>query len=776
MNLLQMSFYGTVMILVVVIIRALAINKLPKRVFLLLWGIVLVRLLVPYSLPSALSIYSLPRRFATMAEEPTIDLSSAQWSPHAPATGNAAVSAIPAAVTAAAPVDLRTVIWLIGALACALFFTMAYLKCYREFKTSLPVDNDYTRRWLCDHPIRRTIEIRQSDRISAPLTYGLFHPVILMPKTADWGDADSLKYVLAHEYVHICRFDSLIKLVLTAALCVHWFNPAVWMMYVLINRDIELSCDEAVIRRFGERTKSAYAMTLIRMEEARSGLIPLCNSFSKNAIEERIIAIMKIRKTSLLTWLTTAALVVAIFFTFATSAKAAEAKGPRDKATTNINQTAEQDNTMTSYTNPNDGKTYYSWDGGKTWTQMSDEEFEAHLSQSSVEWWTYDEYKEWLENEKVQLQDMIGEWGWTSGRGEFIWTQEIVDESIAMYEGILENIKNGMLYSKTMVGGGELYGKLYAESFAMSYNPSDIAVYEGDTTEADFSIYAPYGLVWDESKKALFWNSQRVRYFLDGVDMDGTGAMAILLEYADAAFEGEIDVHTLRQRVQNPDGSFNPMGPLTGLEKYSQAEYDMNTLCVTAALEAEAITALEIARGIAEIEELLKAYSRFGLSYEISPTTGEISMSWQEKPVHSVYDAQKGIWIANSMRGLYLGPDAVDLEAVYERGKLTGLREIDNTISEATTFVMEGSYTGETGISFAERFEKYADFGITYVEAAGASRAGNVYLNGQLVSHFADITPDGSAFSFTSAKQGGLIMRTIYDSNGRLAGLETAAA
>ncbi len=63
----------------------------------------------------------------------------------------------------------------------------------------------------------------------------------------------------------------------------------VWIMYVLANRDIELSCDEAVIRGFGERTKSAYAMMLIRMEETRSGLLPLCNHFSKNAIEGRQI-------------------------------------------------------------------------------------------------------------------------------------------------------------------------------------------------------------------------------------------------------------------------------------------------------------------------------------------------------------------------------------------------------------------------------------------------------------------------------------------------------
>ena len=110
------------------------------------------------------------------------------------------------------------------------------------------------------------------------------------------------------------------KLVLTAALCIHWFNPLVWFMYLLANRDMELSCDEAVVRRFGEENKSAYARMLIRMEKTKSGLTPLCNSFSKSAIEERVTAIMKLRKTSFTALCAAAALVVGVTLVFATSA------------------------------------------------------------------------------------------------------------------------------------------------------------------------------------------------------------------------------------------------------------------------------------------------------------------------------------------------------------------------------------------------------------------------------------------------------------------------
>jgi len=112
--------------------------------------------------------------------------------------------------------------------------------------------------------------------------------------------------------------------VLIAVLCVHWFNPLVWAMYILANRDIELSCDEAVVRLFGENTRAAYARTLISMEETRSGLTPLCNNFNKNAIEERITAIMKMKKTSMFSLVLAVALIVGVTTGFATSAASAD--------------------------------------------------------------------------------------------------------------------------------------------------------------------------------------------------------------------------------------------------------------------------------------------------------------------------------------------------------------------------------------------------------------------------------------------------------------------
>lgn len=219
---------------------------------------------------------------------------------------------------------LWTVLWLVGMIICALFFLISYLRCYREFRMSLPVSNAFAEEWLKEHQIKRGIRIRQSDRISSPLTYGIFRPVILMPKTTDWENIQRLQYVLQHEYVHIRRFDMIRKLAAALVLCIHWFNPAVWLMYLIYNRDIELSCDESVVRKFGESSKQLYAKALIAMEEKRNSLQPLSNSFSKNAIEERIKAVMKTKKVTVWTAIISIAVIAVIAVVFATSANIAE--------------------------------------------------------------------------------------------------------------------------------------------------------------------------------------------------------------------------------------------------------------------------------------------------------------------------------------------------------------------------------------------------------------------------------------------------------------------
>ncbi|WIV12929.1 M56 family metallopeptidase [Proteiniborus sp. MB09-C3] len=321
MSLLKMSFSATVLIMVIVIVRVLLLHKLPKRTFLVLWGVALCRLLIPFSFPSQFSIYSIAVRLKNSFYKADLPLVGASFTFNSTTIADTVPALSEVTFVSMSPI---LIIWLIGLSVCALFFLVTHLRCRREYKTALPVDNEFVKRWQQEHLTKRNVQIRQLDKITAPLTYGIFCPVVLLPKKTNWTDDTQLRYILTHEFVHIKRFDTLTKLLLATALCFHWFNPFVWLMYVLANRDIELSCDETVVKTFGESMKSAYALTLIGLEEKKGSLTPLVNNFSKNSIEERIVSIMKMKKISSVSIILAIILVFGIGVVFATSAGTSE--------------------------------------------------------------------------------------------------------------------------------------------------------------------------------------------------------------------------------------------------------------------------------------------------------------------------------------------------------------------------------------------------------------------------------------------------------------------
>ena len=491
MSLLQMSFLGTVIILLIVVLRAVLINRLPKKTFLILWWIALIRLLVPFSIKSVTSIYSLLQSIYSDINP----VRTAQTTTFLPIHGNMpeiANGLSEAMVQRTESISILSVIWLAGLLLCFGFFAVSYIKCYREFRFSLPVENDILEAWKEKHPLKRSLSIRQTETIAAPLSYGVIRPVILMPKNTEWKNIYQLRYVLEHEYVHIRRLDMLTKLIMIAAVCIHWFNPLVWVMYILFNRDLELSCDETVVRRFGMDIKSVYATALISMEEKKSGLTPLCNSFSKNAIEERIRAIMKIKKTSKFAVIISAVLVICVTGGFATSASSLEK------------------NTETAQEN------------GETTVALNEVNIreDEPLSSSDVEWWTAEEYAKWLDEEKEVLQSMIGEKAYTGGDGWFVWTQEKVDETIALYEDNLQKIKDGMKLSKSSDD---------AVGITMAYSPENIeyAKQEAETvtenkdsnenvfSEEQLSEYAKAGITYQKETGFLMYDGKTIGYFRD---------------------------------------------------------------------------------------------------------------------------------------------------------------------------------------------------------------------------------------------------------------------
>lgn len=400
MNLVQMSLSAALMIVAIIILRALTIERFPKKTFLVLWWIALLRLLIPFSIPSVMSIYSwispdVPKAVhqevqeiteSQSTSEPVLEIPSEVLQNASPQED--AVSAVPEQtrsevvenstqfeMTPLPDTDIEYVevkpsksfseiffdalpaIWGVGIGVIAAFFGINYWKGIREFRMSLPVENEFVNEWLSSHQLRRNITIRQYDCIHTPLTYGIFRPVILLPKESLKQPPSTLNFILTHEWVHIRRFDCVTKILLTAALCIHWMNPLVWVMYLLFNRDIELSCDETVLHLLGRNKRSDYALALIDMEEQKSGFASFASGFGRNAIEERIRAIMKMKKASLITILAAVVVVVCVSILFATSAKnnpidtelpSSESETVSDKILTDDDQTKQEVSVNTS--------------------------------------------------------------------------------------------------------------------------------------------------------------------------------------------------------------------------------------------------------------------------------------------------------------------------------------------------------------------------------------------------------------------------------------------
>ncbi|NQX71737.1 M56 family metallopeptidase [Paenibacillus alba] len=325
MSLLYISISASVFILAVIFLRSLLIHKLPKMTFMFLWSVALVQLLVPVSVQSQFSIFTaadhLSRMFSTSKlistpESSTIVNGTTVIMP--PITEHLTAPMMPLETTS--PISPIVWVWFIGFTLCALYFIIPHLRYRKFYKMAVPIGNDFIKKWQHSNLLRRDVQIRQLDHISTPLTYGIFRPVVLLPKNLDYNDEEQLELILTHEFTHIKRFDILKKWILAASVCVHWFNPLVWIMNILANRDIELFCDETVIRKFGENTKPTYARALVRLEEKKIGLSPMISSFSKNSTEERIISIMKTKKITIATMLLAIGLVASVVIIFATSA------------------------------------------------------------------------------------------------------------------------------------------------------------------------------------------------------------------------------------------------------------------------------------------------------------------------------------------------------------------------------------------------------------------------------------------------------------------------
>ena len=284
MSLVQMSLNGALWICLIILLRTLAIHILPKVVFWSLWEITALRLLLPFSLPSPFSVRIGTEQLSSAVEQKLSDIP---------------LELQILSGTSDTRLSLLTAIWLAGMGMMAAYFLLSYRKSIRRFRMSVPFGAPFVQNWLETHRTVRPIQVRVSDRIGSPVTYGLFRPVILLPKQMESENDRLLTSVLTHEYIHIRRFDTAAKILLAAVLCVYWFHPMVWVMVMLANRDMELACDEGVLRTLGEKQRAGYALSLLDMEERKIRGFTLCSHFSRYAIEERTLSIMRYQKCSI---------------------------------------------------------------------------------------------------------------------------------------------------------------------------------------------------------------------------------------------------------------------------------------------------------------------------------------------------------------------------------------------------------------------------------------------------------------------------------------------
>ena len=305
MSLIQMSMAAGILILGIVLFRSLFVNRLPKRIMILLWEIAILRLLIPFSIEM-----SIPSPFADIISW-TVDEQEYGIAAGIFTETEAVVVSVsePATPDEKAGIDLEVVIvgiYLAGTVILLAGSLFLYIRDRRLFREGLPMPAQDREKMIAlagikEKDLKRLKKVRFqiSDRTATPVTYGLFRPAVVFPKGVYLKDEKEVNFCLQHELIHIRNYDNLKKLAAHLALCVHWFNPLVWVMYILFNRDMELLCDETVVRRNGE-SRQDYALTLLSLAESRSLGFQTGLGFGKNAVKERIVAVMTFKKTTLI--------------------------------------------------------------------------------------------------------------------------------------------------------------------------------------------------------------------------------------------------------------------------------------------------------------------------------------------------------------------------------------------------------------------------------------------------------------------------------------------
>ena len=296
LKLLNLSISASWLVLAVLVLRLIS-KRSPKWMNVLLWGIVALRLVLPFSIESALSL---------IPSAETVSPAVVQFAPAPTITSDVSVidnavnpslsehfSAVPTASVNPLYVwtEIAGWVWLIGLGAMLLYALVSYLRLRRRVSVSLPIRD---RIYLCD-------------AISSPFILGVVKPHIYLPSGLDEVQRQN---VLAHERAHLARRDHWWKPLGFALLAVYWFNPVLWLAYTLLCRDIELACDERVIRTMDESAVKTYSTVLLACSMPRKAVITCPLAFGEVGVKERVRNALHYKKPAF--WVVAASVAVCV--------------------------------------------------------------------------------------------------------------------------------------------------------------------------------------------------------------------------------------------------------------------------------------------------------------------------------------------------------------------------------------------------------------------------------------------------------------------------------
>ena len=296
LKIVNMSISASWLVLVVLILR-FVLKKAPKWVNILLWGIVAIRLICPFSFESALSLIPSAETFPEkVISGPSFDVQTG-ITPVDNRINDYLGDRYFEGVTVPANngnniMTILTIVWTIGILLLVAYTVISYWRLRRKVDTA----------------VRYKDNIFQSENVKSPFVLGIIKPRIYLPFNMNGQD---LEHVVAHEQAHIHRKDHWWKPFGFLLLTIHWFNPLVWLAYVLLCRDIELACDERVIKELGNEQRADYTQALVACSVNRRMIAACPLAFGEVGVKDRVKSVMNYKKPAF--WGVVLAVIVCVF-------------------------------------------------------------------------------------------------------------------------------------------------------------------------------------------------------------------------------------------------------------------------------------------------------------------------------------------------------------------------------------------------------------------------------------------------------------------------------